>query len=117
MLDVAHNLEGIRQLLQQVEITEHRELHCVIGMVKDKEVEKLLGLLPKQAHYYYTRAQIPRAMPEDELAVKATIAGLRGETWSEVNAALKAALSRAQRDDLILVCGSVFLVGEVETPG
>jgi dihydrofolate synthase/folylpolyglutamate synthase len=83
-------------------------------MVKDKEIEKILSLLPKHAHYYFTKAQIPRAISEDELAVKATIAGLSGESFSEVNVALQAALNRAHKDDLILVCGSVFLVGEVD---
>ncbi len=116
VLDVAHNTDGIRQLVQQAEVTEHRQLHIIIGMVKDKEVEKVLALLPKEAYYYFTKAQIPRALPEDELAVKATIAKLRGETWSEVNAAIKAALAKAQPEDMIIVCGSVFLVGEVVTP-
>lgn len=114
VMDVAHNADGFRQLVQQVELTDYHELHIVIGMVKDKEVEKLLALLPRHAYYYFTRAQIPRALPEDELAVKATIAGLRGESWSNVNDAVKAAMEKAHRDDMILICGSVFLVGEVE---
>ncbi len=116
VLDVAHNEDGIRQLVLQAEVTEHRQLHIIIGMVKDKEVGKVLALLPKEAYYYFTKAQIPRALPEDELAVKATIAKLRGETWSEVNAAIKAALAKAQPEDMIIVCGSVFLVGEVVAP-
>lgn len=116
VLDVAHNIEGIQQLIQQVEVTEHRQLHMVFGMVKDKEVDKILALLPKNAEYYFTKAQIPRAMPEEELAVKATNAGLRGAAYSEVNNALQVSLQHAHADDLILVCGSVFLVGEVNTP-
>ena len=115
VLDVAHNADGIRQLVQQAEVTEHRELHIIIGMVKDKEVEKVLNLLPKEAMYYFTKAQIPRALSEDELAVKAAIANLKGESWSDVNEALKAALSKAHKEDMIIVCGSVFLVGEVNT--
>ena len=113
VLDVAHNEDGIQELIQQAELMEHRQLHIIIGMVKDKEVEKILSLLPKNARYYFTKAQIPRAMSEDELTVKATIAELRGSTYSEVNNALQDALLHAHRDDLILVCGSVFLVGEI----
>ncbi len=116
VLDVAHNADGIKQLVQQAEVTDHRQLHIIIGMVKDKEVEKVLSLLPKDAYYYFTKAQIPRAMPEDELAVKATVAKLRGETWSEVNDALKTALQKAGPEDMIIICGSVFLVGEVMAP-
>lgn len=113
VLDVAHNVDGIRQLVQQAELTEHRNLFIIIGMVSDKEVEKVLAELPHQAYYYFTRAQIPRALPEDELAIKATMLGLKGETWSEVNKALHAAIQKADPDDMIIVCGSVFLVGEV----
>jgi dihydrofolate synthase/folylpolyglutamate synthase len=114
VLDVAHNIDGIEQLTRQIEVTEYNQLHIIIGMVKDKEVEKILTLLPKIAEYYFTKAQIPRAMPEDELAKKAITAGLKGNTFSEVNNALKAALQHAHTDDLILICGSVFLVGEIK---
>jgi dihydrofolate synthase / folylpolyglutamate synthase len=107
-------MEGIEQLTRQIEVTEHRQLHIIIGMVKDKEVEQILALLPKTAGYYFTKAQVPRAVPESELAKKAANAELKGETYSEVNDALKAALQHAHADDLILICGSVFLVGEVE---
>jgi dihydrofolate synthase / folylpolyglutamate synthase len=115
VLDVAHNIDGIKQLLQQIELTEHRELHIVTGIVKDKEVEKILSLLPKEAHYYFTKAQIPRAIPEDELAEKAKLAQLSGHSFPNVNEALQAALQHAHADDMIIVCGSVFLVGEVNT--
>jgi len=114
VLDVGHNEDGIRQLTEQIEITDHEELHIVIGMVKDKEIEKILSLLPKHAHYYFTRAQIPRALPEDELCDKAIASGLSGQPYPEVNTALQAAIAKASPKDMIVVCGSVFIVGEVE---
>ena len=113
ILDVAHNEDGIRQLVSQIELTDHHQLHIVIGMVKDKEIDKILQLLPKDAYYYFTRAAIPRALPESELAEKAEAIGLTGHQFPEVNAALKAAIARSNKNDLILVCGSVFVVGEV----
>lgn len=116
VLDVAHNIEGIRQLVQQLELTKHKQLHIVKGMVKDKEVEKILDILPKDAIYYFTKAQIPRAMPEIELAEKAILSGLTGHTFPNVNEALHSALQHAHKDDLIVVSGSVYLVGEVNTP-
>jgi dihydrofolate synthase/folylpolyglutamate synthase len=116
VLDVAHNEDGVKQLVQQLEVTDHKSLHIVIGMVKDKEIETILQLLPRHAYYYFTKANIPRALPEDELAIKATMLGLEGESWSDVNDALKAALEKAGKDDLVLVCGSVFLVGEINIP-
>ena len=113
VLDVAHNEDGIRQLVNQVELSDYRQLHIIMGMVKDKEIDKVLALLPTEAEYYFTRAHIPRALPEDVLHEKATAAGLKGENYGDVNDALKAALSNAAKEDLILVCGSVFVVGEV----
>ena len=113
VLDVGHNEDGVKQIAEQIEITDHENLHIVIGLVKDKEVDKVLSLLPKQATYYFTKAQIPRALPEDQLAAKGVAAGLRGNYYEDVNTALKTALVNARKKDLILVCGSVFVVGEV----
>jgi dihydrofolate synthase/folylpolyglutamate synthase len=83
-------------------------------MVKDKEPELILSLLPKDAIYYFTQAQIPRALAATELLQKAQERGLSGVTYTDVNAALQKALSKAATDDLILVCGSIFLVAEVK---
>lgn len=113
ILDVAHNEDGIRQVAAQLELMTYRHLHIVTGMVKDKAVDKVLALLPKHATYYFTRSQIPRALPEQEFAKKARDIGLNGKTFPEVNMAIKDALTHAHEDDVILVCGSVFLVGEV----
>ncbi|MCZ2459275.1 MAG: bifunctional folylpolyglutamate synthase/dihydrofolate synthase [Chitinophagales bacterium] len=116
VLDVAHNVDGIKQIAEQIEVTDYRQLHLIIGMVKDKEVEKVISLLPREADYYFTKAHIPRALPEDQLALKAKAIELQGETFPDVNIALQAALAKAHKDDLILICGSVFLVGEVNFP-
>jgi len=82
-------------------------------MVKDKDIEKVLRLLPYNAQYYFTQASIPRALEAGELQQQATTVGLKGKAYPDVNTALKQALSVAKTDDLILVCGSVFLVAEV----
>ena len=113
VLDVAHNPEGIRQLLQQIEITEHHDLHIIMGMVNDKDINSVLAEMPQQATYYFTKAQIPRALDEQELAKKGNATGLSGAHYPDVNTALKAALVKAGKQDMIVVCGSVFLVGEV----
>jgi len=114
ILDVGHNEDGIKAIVQQLELMDYHKLHIVLGMVKDKEIETVLALLPKLAVYYFTRAQIPRALPEEELKSKAAVAGLSGNAYAEVNMALKVAMANAHKDDLILVCGSVFVVGEVQ---
>jgi dihydrofolate synthase/folylpolyglutamate synthase len=113
ILDVAHNIDGINQLIEQLELLSYDELHIIVGFVKDKDVLNILPLLPKTANYYFTKAQIPRAMNENNLAELAIQNGLQGKTFKEVNIALKEALTHAGKNDIILICGSVFLVGEV----
>ena len=116
ILDVGHNEDGVKQIVLQLSQTKYNRLHLVLGMVKDKEIDTVLSLLPKEAVYYFTRAQIPRALPEKDLQQKAMDHHLTGETFSDVNAALNHAKQHSSADDLILVCGSVFLVGEVDLP-
>ncbi|MGQ0740664.1 MAG: bifunctional folylpolyglutamate synthase/dihydrofolate synthase [Bacteroidota bacterium] len=117
VLDVAHNADGIRQLAQQTELTEHKNLHIIIGMVRDKDIDSMLHLLPKHAAYYFTKADIPRAFPQEELRKQAASQGLKGNTYSTVNTALYAASLNAGKDDMIIVCGSIFLVGEISMEG
>ncbi len=114
VLDVAHNVDGIQQLVNQINKTKYKQLYIIFGIVKDKEIENVLALLPSKAKYYFTKAQIPRALPENELMERAAVFKLNGNAFQEVNEALKAALADALEDDLIIVCGSVFVVGEVE---
>jgi len=113
VLDVGHNEDGIKQIMQQLELTTYHELHIIIGLVKDKEVEKVLSLFPHSAHYYFTQAQIPRALRADILKSKGSDQHLQGDSYPDVNTAIRTATDKAHKDDLILVCGSVFLVGEV----
>jgi len=114
VLDVAHNEDGIKQILKQIELTDHHELHIILGMVNDKEIDKVLVQLPETAHYYFTQAQIPRALSVESLKQKAESFGLKGKIYVDVNTALKSAKDKAAKNDLVIVCGSVFLVAEVE---
>ena len=114
ILDVGHNEDGIKQVAAQIELTSHRQLHIVFGMVKDKEAEKILSLLPPEAFFYFTKADIQRALDENVLTEIAKSLGLSGQSYPNVNDALHAALHNAQKDDLIVVCGSVFVVGELD---
>ncbi|GAA0547497.1 bifunctional folylpolyglutamate synthase/dihydrofolate synthase [Chitinophaga japonensis] len=113
VLDVGHNEAGITEIIQQLRHTVYQQLHIVTGFVKDKAVEAVLALLPVTATYYFCRAQIPRALDEHTLAALAARYGLQGHAYPSVQEALHAARQHAHKDDLILVCGSFFVVGEV----
>lgn len=111
--DTGHNEAGVAEVLSQIKATPHEQLHVVIGMVSDKDISAVLSLLPKNAHYYFCRADIPRALPADELQAQALATGLNGNVYKSVAEALTAAKKMAAVNDLILVGGSTFVVAEV----
>ena len=82
-------------------------------MIADKNQDAILQLLPKDAVWYFTRANIPRALNEKELAQKATGFGLKGESYPTVIKAYNAAKSNAGKNDLIFIGGSTFVVAEI----
>ncbi|WP_282333706.1 bifunctional folylpolyglutamate synthase/dihydrofolate synthase [Pinibacter soli] len=114
ILDVGHNEDGIKAIVSQLEVTTYHRLHIVFGMVKDKDITTVLKLLPKHATYYFTQAQIPRALDAESLKEESAKFDLYGKSFPTVNEAAKDAISDAEKDDLILICGSVFIVGEVQ---
>lgn len=114
--DVAHNPDGVQQLLNQLATFSYRSLHIVLGMVKDKDVAKVLQMLPAQAAYYFSNAHVARAMPAVELQSLAAANDLHGNSFENVNLAIEAAKQQAHNEDLVLVFGSVFLVGEIQQP-
>jgi dihydrofolate synthase/folylpolyglutamate synthase len=112
-LDVAHNEHGMHALLDQLATLSFNHLHIITGMVKDKDVDAVLGMLPKEASFYFSNAHIPRALPAAELAEKAKNIGIHGLVFDNVNEAIITANKNAHPNDLIIVMGSIFLVAEV----
>lgn len=112
VLDVAHNEDGISQVIKQLAISNFNTLHIVIGMVKDKDIDNVLSILPENARYYFTQSSIPRALSADTLKQKASEYLLIGEANAKVEDAVAQARKNANENDMILICGSVFIVGE-----
>lgn len=118
LCDSAHNEAGLRLAFQNIDKSSEifrnfRSLHVVTGFVNDKEVDKVLGLFPQDARYYFAKADIPRGLDAKTLQSKAAGFGLQGRAYSSVRNALKAAKRAAAPEDLILVIGSIFVVAEV----
>lgn len=111
--DTGHNEDGIKEVLHNLSLYSYKQLHFIIGAVNDKDVSSILKLLPKDAIYYFTKASVPRALPEAELKQKAEETGLKGITFSSVKEALTAAKTKAKANDLIFVGGSTFVVADV----
>jgi len=121
LCDSAHNEAGLRLAFEAIrktfEVSKNLEglqhLHIVTGFANDKDVNKALGLFPQEARYYFAKANIPRGLDALVLREKAAGFGLHGRSYSSVRNALKAAKRTAKPEDLILVIGSIFVVGEV----
>ena len=111
--DTGHNEDGIKEVLKNITNTPHQNLHMVWGMVKDKDVRKILELLPKKANYYFCQPNIPRGKPTEELAQEAQKYQLKGQAYTSVAEAYQQALSHAKPNDLVFVGGSTFVVAEV----
>src|SRR5207237_7758856 len=85
VLDVAHNEDGIKMLMEQIEVTPHHHLHIILGIVRDKDADRILNLFPRLANYYFTQADIPRALDANVLKAKAMEHELEGELYQNVN--------------------------------
>jgi dihydrofolate synthase/folylpolyglutamate synthase len=110
--DTGHNEAGIREVLSQLKRVPHEKLMFVLGMVGDKDIRKILTLLPRRAVYFFCKASVPRAMDAGELAGLAAEAGLKGTVYSTVRKALYAAQAEAGKNDLVFVGGSTFTVAD-----
>ena len=111
--DVAHNVDGIRVVNRMLEHQSYERLHIVLGMVNDKDLSRVLAALPRNATYYFCKADIPRGLDAVQLLNQASAHQLEGQAFGSVAAAFEAARSLASPLDLILVTGSVFVVAEL----
>lgn len=111
--DTGHNIGGMQYIVGQLASTPHEKLHFIIGMVNDKDIDSVLGILPKDAEYYFTQASVQRALAAESLAEKAEKVGLKGVVITDVKEAYKKARQNATKDDLIFVGGSTFVVADL----
>ncbi len=111
--DTAHNMEGLSLTMQQLQSEDFEDLHLVLGFVKEKNLDLILPLFPKDAIYYFSRPDIPRGLDVEVLKEKAAAYGLVGDVYASVPEALDQALTRANIRDMIYVGGSTFTVADV----
>ncbi|MBB6131247.1 bifunctional folylpolyglutamate synthase/dihydrofolate synthase [Mucilaginibacter lappiensis] len=111
--DTGHNPDGIQEVVKNIVAVNYQQLHFVIGMVNDKDITKVLALLPTKAIYYFCKPDIPRGLEAESMQQQANIFGLHGNTYPSVKVALMAAQANATDNDLVFVGGSTFVVAEV----
>lgn len=113
LCDTGHNMGGIRYIAEQLSALPTRTLRIVIGMVNDKDVRGALAALPAQATYYFTKANVKRALPEQELQEIARELGRTGTSYASVKEAYTQACSEASSEDVVFVGGSSFIVADL----
>ncbi|MFT3795241.1 bifunctional folylpolyglutamate synthase/dihydrofolate synthase [Flavobacterium sp.] len=111
--DTAHNKAGLEMTLRQIQENEFDQLHIVLGVVNDKDLDEILPLFPKNAVYYFCRPDIPRGLDAQHLASKASGFGLTGQIYHSVPEAYQSALQHAAPSDFIYIGGSTFVVAEI----
>ena len=110
--DTGHNAHAVQYIVEQLSKENYNQLHIVFGMVNDKDIDAVLKLLPQDAHYYFTKASIKRAIDERDLALKAAAFDLKGTCFENVESAIKSAKENADKNDLIFIGGSSFIVAD-----
>jgi dihydrofolate synthase / folylpolyglutamate synthase len=111
--DTGHNREGLMYVVNQLNSEVYERLHIVFGVVNDKDLTKILDLLPKKATYYFCKPDIPRGLDASQLKVTLNKFGLQGEAYNSVNEAYKSAFKNANSNDFIFIGGSTFVVAEI----
>ncbi|MDT0552638.1 bifunctional folylpolyglutamate synthase/dihydrofolate synthase [Urechidicola vernalis] len=111
--DTAHNREGLTLVLNQLKQETYENLHIVLGVVNDKDLESILPLFPKDAQYYFCKPNIPRGLDATQLKTKCDLFGLKGVVCNSVADAYKSARQNSSTKDFIYVGGSTFVVAEV----
>ena len=117
--DTGHNLGGFQWIVQQLANESSRlkpigaSMRIVFGMVNDKDIQGVLSLLPKEAHYYFCQASVKRALPHEEMKQMASAYGLQGNSYPSVKEAYEATMNEAAPEDFIYVGGSSFVVADL----
>lgn len=111
--DTAHNSHGLKIVLNQIQKEKFDDLHIVLGVVNDKDLDEILPLFPKNAKYYFCKPEIPRGLDAIILKEAASKFELKGKVFDSVSNAYQAALEKASPKDFIYVGGSTFVVAEI----
>jgi dihydrofolate synthase/folylpolyglutamate synthase len=111
--DCGHNAAGVAMVMEGLKSYGVESLHMVLGVVEDKDLKSVLPLFPKEALYYFCKADIPRGLPAEELQKAALDFELKGESYSSVRRAYEAARLYAKKEDTIFIGGSFFTVAEI----
>lgn len=113
LADSAHNVGGMDLITKELKMIKDGKLHIILGFVNDKDISDILAMMPKNAQYYFAKANIPRGLDAALLQRQSETYGLKGQSYISVRKAFAAARRHAALEDTIFIGGSIFVVGEV----
>ena len=112
--DIAHNQAGLENIVRQLTSLKKGKLFCILGLMKEKDIAQILPIFPKNAEYIFCQARVPRAMDAKWLALQAALYHIDGQVIPDVNTALREAMEKAGKEDVIFIGGSTFVVAELD---
>jgi len=113
ILDIGHNREALTLISQQLNKISYSKLYLVMGFIKEREINSLLSLFPKEANFYLSSPNIERAMPLTILKSFLKSSDLKINYFKSIPIAYEMAISNSGPDDLIFVTGSTFVVADI----
>ena len=113
IVDVGHNKEGLHHISAQLKGLTYRKLHLVMGFVKGRKVDELISLFPSKAKYYFCTPKLERGLPIEHFKEVLSVVNWDFNYFESVSIAFETAKAAATSSDLIVVCGSTFVVAEV----
>lgn len=111
--DTGHNVGGFTYITEQLQRYHFKNLRIIIGFVNDKDIDHILEMMPKKAIYYFTQADIPRALSSKDVKLRANRVGLIGESFNTVKEAYDNAINESETDDFVYIGGSTFIVADL----
>jgi dihydrofolate synthase / folylpolyglutamate synthase len=111
--DTAHNSHGLKVVLNQMKRERFEQLFFVLGVVNDKDLDDILPLFPKNAHYFFSKPNVSRGLAATILQEKAASYGLTGQVYDSISIAYTEVLKKAMPNDFVYIGGSTFVVAEI----
>ena len=111
--DVAHNIDALSIVINDIMSIKSNKIHFVLGFVNDKNLGSIVDIFPESSNYYFAKPNIERGLDELELQELFKNNNRIGESYSSIEQAFKSAIKQSDPNDVIYIGGSTFVVSEV----
>ena len=115
VIDGAHNIQGIIQLNKNInKYFEYKDMYLILGILADKDVEDMVKVItPKAKKVFTVTPNSMRAETAEELMNEVKKYNESCEAYNDYKNAFEDALKLCKKDDLLLISGSLYMIGEM----